>query len=217
VRIFTPQRELPFAGHPTLGSCHAWLGAGGAPRRADEVVQECGVGLVRVRRDGARLAFAAPPLKRTGPLEPELLERIVRALALQPEEVIDHQWVDNGPGWCAIRLASAERALQLRPDYSQLRNLSLGVVAPHAAGASDAQFEVRALIGHGPGYEDPVTGSLNASLAQWLIGAGVAPARYVAAQGTAIRRDGRVHVQRLGEDTWIGGDVCAVVAGTVAL
>jgi len=217
VRIFTPQRELPFAGHPTLGSCHAWLGAGGVPRQANEVVQECGVGLVRVRRDGARLAFAAPPLKRTGPLEPELLERIVRALALLPEEVIDHQWVDNGPAWCAIRLASAERALQLRPDYSQLRNLSLGVVAPHAAGASDAQFEVRALIGHGSGYEDPVTGSLNASLAQWLIGAGIAPARYVAAQGTAIRRDGRVHVQRLGEDTWIGGDVCAVVAGTVAL
>jgi PhzF family phenazine biosynthesis protein len=217
VRIFTPERELPFAGHPTLGSCHAWLSTGGVPRHANAVVQECGVGLVRLRRDGARLAFAAPPLKRTGPLEPELLERIVRALALQPAEVIDHQWVDNGPGWCAIRLASAERALQLRPDYDQLRNLSLGVVAPHAPGASDAQFEVRALIGHGPGYEDPVTGSLNASLAQWLIGAGIAPARYVVAQGTAIRRDGRVHVQRLGDDTWIGGDVCAVVTGTVAL
>jgi PhzF family phenazine biosynthesis protein len=217
VRIFTPQRELPFAGHPTLGSCHAWLSAGGTPRQANEVMQECGVGLVRVRRDGARLAFAAPPLKRSGALEPELLARIVRGLALHPDEVIDHQWVDNGPGWCAIRLASAERVLQLRPDYSQLRDLSLGVVAPHAAGTSDAQFEVRALIGHGPGYEDPVTGSLNASVAQWLIGAGIAPARYVAAQGAAVRRDGRVHVQRLGEDTWIGGDVCEVVAGTVIL
>jgi PhzF family phenazine biosynthesis protein len=216
VRIFTPERELPFAGHPTLGSCHAWLAAGGQPRSANEVIQECGVGLVRVRREGARLAFAAPPLKRSGPLEPELLARIVNALSLQPSDVADHQWVDNGPGWCAVRLQSAARALELKPDYTQLRGISLGVVAPHPTGA-DAQFEVRALIGHGPGYEDPVTGSLNASLAQWLIGSGVAPAQYVAAQGAALRRAGRVHVQRIGADTWIGGDVCAVVAGTVVL
>jgi PhzF family phenazine biosynthesis protein len=216
VRIFTPERELPFAGHPTLGSCHAWLDGGGRPRNDREVIQECGVGLVRVRRDGARLAFAAPPLKRSGPLEPELVARIVKGLDLRSDEVLDHQWVDNGPGWCAVRLASAERALQLKPDYAQLRGLSLGVVAPHQAG-SEAQFQVRALIGHGPGYEDPVTGSLNASLAQWLIGSGVAPAQYVAAQGAAMRRAGRVHVQRIGTDTWIGGDVCAVVAGTVTL
>ena len=216
VRIFTPQRELPFAGHPTLGSCHAWLGAGGKPRGASEVIQECAVGLVRVRRDGARLAFAAPPLKRSGPLDADLLARIVRALGLQSDEVVDHQWVDNGPGWCAVRLPSAARALELAPDYAQLRGLSLGVVAPHPAGA-DVQFEVRALIGHGTGYEDPVTGSLNASLAQWLIGAGVAPPQYVAAQGAALKRAGRVHVQRVGADTWIGGDVCEVVAGTVAL
>jgi PhzF family phenazine biosynthesis protein len=216
VRIFTPERELPFAGHPTLGSCHAWLGSGGQPRSASEVIQECGVGLVRVRRDGARLAFAAPPLKRSGPLEPELLARIVNALGLQPGDVVDHQWVDNGPGWCAVRLRSASRALEVKPDYAQLRGMSLGVVAPHAAGG-DVQFEVRALIGHGPGYEDPVTGSLNASLAQWLIGSGVAPPQYVAAQGAALKRAGRVHVQRIGADTWIGGDVCAVVAGTVTL
>jgi PhzF family phenazine biosynthesis protein len=216
VRIFTPERELPFAGHPTLGSCHAWLGAGGQPRGASEVIQECGVGLVRVRRDGARLAFAAPPLKRSGPLEPELLARIVNGLGLQPGDVVDHQWVDNGPGWCAVRLRSASRALEVKPDYAQLRGMSLGVVAPHAAGG-DVQFEVRALIGHGPGYEDPVTGSLNASLAQWLIGSGVAPPQYVAAQGAALKRAGRVHVQRIGADTWIGGDVCAVVAGTVTL
>jgi len=216
VRIFTPERELPFAGHPTVGSCHAWLSAGGRPRNEGVVIQQCGVGLVRVRRDGARLAFAAPPLKRSGPLEPELLARIVAALGLQADEVVDHQWVDNGPGWCALRLNSAARALQLKPDYVQLRGLSLGVVAPHPPG-SDAQFEVRALIGHGPGYEDPVTGSLNASLAQWLIGAGVAPALYVAAQGAALKRAGRVHVQRVGADIWIGGDVCEVVAGTVIL
>ena len=216
VRIFTPERELPFAGHPTLGSCHAWLAAGGVPRRDGEVVQQCGVGLVRVRRDGARLAFAAPPLKRTGPLEPELLDRIVRGLALSRDEVVEHQWVDNGPGWCAVRLASAERALQIKPDYALLRGLSLGVVAAHASG-SDAQFEVRALIGHGHGYEDPVTGSLNASLAQWLIGTGIAPPQYVAAQGAALKRAGRVHVHRAGADIWIGGDVCTIVNGTVAL
>jgi PhzF family phenazine biosynthesis protein len=216
VRIFTPERELPFAGHPTLGSCHAWLSAGGQPRSPDEVIQECGVGLVRVRRDGARLAFAAPPLKRSGPLEPELLARIVKGLGLEPSEVAGHQWVDNGPGWCAVRLQDAGRALQIEPDYAQLRGLSLGVVAPHPAGA-DARFEVRALIGHGPGYEDPVTGSLNASLAQWLIDSGIAPPQYVAAQGAALQRAGRVHVQRIGADTWIGGDVCEVVAGTVVM
>ncbi|MFI4929458.1 MAG: PhzF family phenazine biosynthesis protein, partial [Burkholderiales bacterium] len=183
VRIFTPERELPFAGHPTLGSCHAWLTAGGVARRDDEVVQECAAGLVRIRRDGARLAFAAPPLRRSGPLEAELIERIQHGLGLTRGEILDHQWVDNGPGWCAVRLGSAERVLQLRADYGVLRGLSLGVVAPHAAGTSDAQFEVRALIGQGPGYEDPVTGSLNASLAQWLIGSGAAPPQYVAAQG----------------------------------
>ena len=217
VRIFTPERELPFAGHPTLGSCHAWLAAGGVARRDGEVVQECGAGLVRIRRDGARLAFAAPPLRRSGPLEPELIERIERGLALARSEIVDHQWVDNGPGWCAVRLASAERVLQLKADYSALRGLSLGVVAPHAAGTSDAQFEVRALIGQGPGYEDPVTGSLNASLAQWLIGSGVASAQYVAAQGAVLKRAGRVHVRKRDGDIWIGGDVCAVVAGTVVL
>jgi PhzF family phenazine biosynthesis protein len=217
VRIFTPERELPFAGHPTLGSCHAWLSAGGVARRDGEVVQQCGVGLVRVRRDGARLAFAAPPLRRSGPLEAELLDRIVSGLGLRRDEVVDHQWVDNGPGWCAVRLASAERVLAIKPDYAALRGLSLGVVGAHAAGSSDAQFEVRALIGHGSGYEDPVTGSLNASLAQWLIGSGIAPAQYVAAQGAALRRAGRVHVRRIDADIWIGGDVCGVVAGTVAL
>jgi PhzF family phenazine biosynthesis protein len=217
VRIFTPQRELPFAGHPTLGSCHAWLSGGGVARRHDEVVQQCGVGLVRIRRDGARLAFAAPPLLRSGPLDRELLACIERGLALKPGEVLDHQWVDNGPGWCAVRLASAERVLELKPDYAVLRGVKLGLVAPHAAGRSDAQFEVRALIGEASGYEDPVTGSLNASLAQWLIGSGVAPPHYVAAQGATLQRAGRVHVRQVGTDIWIGGDVCAVVEGTVAL
>ena len=217
VRIFTPHRELPFAGHPTLGSCHAWLEAGGTPRHGDTVVQQCAAGLIRVRRSGGRLAFAAPPRLRTGALEDETLAQIRNALGLQPNEILGHQWVDNGPGWCAVRLASADVVLGLAPDWLALRGLKLGVVGAHAVGASDAQFEVRALIGEGPGYEDPVTGSLNASLAQWLIGSDVAPDRYVAAQGAKLQRAGRVHVAREGDTIWIGGGSVSCVRGEVAL
>ena len=215
VRIFTPSGELPFAGHPTLGSCHAWLGAGGKPRKPGVVVQECGVGLVRVRCDGARLEFAAPPLRRTGLLEPEVLAKIATALAIAPSDAVHHQWVDNGPGWCAVMLRSARDVLALKPDWAALSPLKLGVVGPHKAG-HDAAFEVRAFIGTG-GYEDPVTGSLNASLAQWLIGAGIAKPSYVAAQGTALQRAGRVHLRRDGSDIWVGGDVVTVVDGKVSL
>jgi PhzF family phenazine biosynthesis protein len=215
VRIFTPGGELPFAGHPTLGSCHAWLAAGGRPRRDGVVVQQCGVGLVKVRRDGARLAFAAPPLRRSGPLEAALLQQIRDALGLHENEVRAHQWVDNGPGWCAVLLDSAERVLALRPDWARLGTLKLGVVGPHPAGA-EAQFELRAFIGDG-GYEDPVTGSLNASVAQWLIGANLAPPRYVAAQGAALQRAGRVHISREGDTVWVGGDVSACIHGEVDL
>ena len=215
VRIFTPERELPFAGHPTLGSCHAWLAAGGQPRGA-EVVQECGAGLVRLRRDGARLAFAAPPRRRSGAVEPVVLAQIARALGVAPGAIRASQWVDNGPGWVAVMLGSRDELLALRPDYVALRGLELGVVAPWVGG--DAQFEVRAFITAGDsGYEDPVTGSLNASLAQWLIGAGMAPARYVASQGTALGRAGRVHVDQVGADLWIGGHSVACIAGMLAL
>ena len=216
VRFFTPGGELPFAGHPTLGSCHAWLAAGGQPRQADVVVQQCGIGLVRVRREGDRLAFAAPPLKRTGPLEPDILERVCQALAIPLQAIVRHQWVDNGPGWCAIMLGSAEEVLALKPDMARLGALKLGVCAPQVQG-SDTDFEVRAFV---PGIgvqEDPVTGSLNAGLALWLIGEGVAPARYVAAQGRAIGRDGRIHVQQQGQEVWIGGQVVSCVEGTVIL
>jgi PhzF family phenazine biosynthesis protein len=216
VRIFTPGGELPFAGHPTLGSCRAWLEAGGRSKTDAEVVQECGVGLVRIRRDGRRLAFAAPPLRRTGPLDGERLARIAAGLRIAGDEILHHQWVDNGPGWCAVMLPSAERVLSLRPDFSVLRDVKLGVVGPQPAG-HDATFEVRAFVPSLGVPEDPVTGSLNAGLAQWLIGAGLAPERYVAAQGTALRRAGRVYVERLGDDTWIGGDVAVVIAGTVNL
>ncbi|NLD69192.1 MAG: PhzF family phenazine biosynthesis protein [Limnobacter sp.] len=216
VRIFTPGGELPFAGHPTLGACHAWLAAGGTPRRPDVVVQQCGVGLVRVRRDGPRLEFAAPPLRRSGALEPDVLAKIARALALQPSDIVQHQWVDNGPGWCAVMLGSARQVLSLKPDWTALDPLKLGVVGPHEAG-HDAAFEVRAFIGDG-GYEDPVTGSLNASLAQWLFAAGlVTGAAYVAAQGTALQRAGRVHLRKDGGEVWVGGNVVNVIQGEVEL
>jgi PhzF family phenazine biosynthesis protein len=215
VRIFTPGGELPFAGHPTLGTCHAWLAAGGTPRDADMVIQECGVGLVRVRRDGPRLAFAAPPLRRTGPLEDGLLAQIAAGLGIRTTDVVHHQWVDNGPGWCAVMLRSAREVLALTPDWTALAPLKLGVLGPHDAG-HDAAFEVRAFIADG-GYEDPVTGSLNASLAQWLIGAGLAPSAYVAAQGTALQRSGRVHLRREGGRVWVGGDVVDVITGEIAL
>jgi PhzF family phenazine biosynthesis protein len=217
VRIFTPGGELPFAGHPTLGSCWAWLAAGGVPKVAGTVVQECGVGLVRVRQQDARLAFAAPPLRRTGPLEPELLERITRALGLAAGDVLHHQWVDNGPGWCAVMLRSADAVLAARVDGGLLGDVQLGLVGAHPAG-SECAFELRALYPEPRGLmEDPVTGSLNASVAQWLIGAGLAPPRYVAAQGTLLQRAGRVHIDQAGDTVWVGGEVTPVIAGEVDL
>jgi PhzF family phenazine biosynthesis protein len=215
VRIFTPARELPFAGHPTLGSCHAWLSAGGKPRAAETVVQQCGAGLVRIRRGSTRLEFAAPPLIRTGPLEAEVLAKIAKALALAPSDIVQHQWVDNGPGWCAVMLRSAGQVLSLKPDWASLDPLKLGVVGPHDPG-HDAAFEVRAFVGGG-GYEDPVTGSLNASLAQWLMGAGLAKSSYVAAQGTALKRAGRVHLRKDGDAIWVGGEVVDVVRGEIRI
>jgi PhzF family phenazine biosynthesis protein len=219
VRIFTPQRELPFAGHPTLGSCHVWLALGGAPRGSD-IVQECGVGLVRIRRDGAQLAFAAPPLRRSGAVEPELLAQSARGLRLAPTALRASQWIDNGPGWMAVMLATRAEVLALEPDFAALGDLKLGVIAPWDAqrDGTDAHFEVRALIAHGGvGYEDPVTGSLNAGLAQWLIGAGLAPASYVASQGTVLGRAGRVQVRERGADIWIGGQSVTVINGTLSV
>jgi PhzF family phenazine biosynthesis protein len=215
VRIFTPGGELPFAGHPTLGSCHAWLRAGGKPRNAEFIVQQCGIGLVRVRLGGARLEFAAPPMRRTGALESEVQAKIIRALGIAPSDIVHHQWVDNGPGWCAVMLPSASHVLALAPDWSALDPLKLGVVGRHDA-SHDAAFEVRAFIGGG-GYEDPVTGSLNASLGQWLIGAGLASSSYVAAQGTALQRAGRVHLRAQAGEVWVGGEVVDVIQGEISV
>ena len=216
VRIFTPGGELPFAGHPTLGSCHAWLAAGGEPRAAGVVVQECGVGLVRIRRGGGRLAFAAPPLRRSGPLDEALVQRITAALGVMRHDVLHHQWVDNGPGWCAVMLRSAAQVLACRPDAALLDELRLGVVGPHEAG-SEALFEVRAFVPSLGVGEDPVTGSLNAGLGQWLIGAGLAPPAYLAAQGTVLGRAGKVFIEQAGDTVWVGGEVAGCVEGTVTL
>lgn len=216
VRIFTPQRELPFAGYPTLGSCHVWLASGAIPK-GDEVTQECEIGLVRVRRDRDLLSFAAPEMRRTGALEPDLLARVVQGLHLVPNAVIAANWVDNGPGWLAVLVRSRDEVLAIRPDYTVLTGLRVGVVGAWDAikDGSEAQFEVRAFTAGG--YEDPVTGSLNAGLAQWLIGAGIAPPSYVASQGTVLGRLGRVHVERNGSETWVGGAVTTCIAGTLTL
>jgi PhzF family phenazine biosynthesis protein len=209
LRIFTPSRELPFAGHPTLGSAHAWLEAGGVPQ-GDDVVQECAAGLVTIRR-GEQLGFAAPPVTRSGPVSGEELDHVTRALRIGREEVVDAQWCDNGPGWVGVLLKDARAVLDLRPDQAQLDGWDIGVVGPWTDGGSDADVEVRAFDST---TEDPVTGSLNASLGQWLAGT-VLPERYVAAQGTAIGRAGRVHVRREGETVWVGGDTRTTVRGEV--
>lgn len=217
VRIFTPGGELPFAGHPTLGSAHAWLASGGDPKKPGEVVQECGIGLVRVRRDGSRLAFAAPPLRRSGPVEEAALRaQVLASLRMGAQDLLDLVWVDNGPGWMAARLASADAVLQLQPDFNVMRGLKLGVVGAYPPG-SPQEFEVRAFVPTLGVPEDPVTGSLNAGLALWLQGAGLAPERYVAAQGAALGRAGRIHVAREGAHCWIGGDVTPLVHGQVRL
>ena len=213
VRIFTPGGELPFAGHPTLGSAWAWLAAGGTPNEAGFIVQQCGIGLVRLRQAGGRLAFAAPPLLRSGPADAPTLAQAVRALGVAPEDVVGHQWVVNGPEWLAIRLRTRAQVLALKPDMAAMGGLKLGVVAVDDDGETAA--EVRAFV---PGIgvaEDPVTGSLNAGLALWLIGSGVLPGRYVAAQGTALGRAGRVHVESEGDTVWIGGEVTPCIEGRV--
>lgn len=214
VRIFTPGGELPFAGHPTLGSARAWLAAGGMPQRAGEVVQECGVGLVRVRVQNERLAFAAPPLRRSGLLDEQLVMTIAAGLHLSRKDIVMHQWVDNGPGWCAVMLKSAEQVLALKPDLVMLRDVKLGVIGPLPAG-SPALFEVRAFV---PGLgvnEDPVTGSLSAGLGSWLIRTGHAPPEFVVSQGTAVKRRGLVHIERAGDDIWVGGDTVIRIEGRV--
>jgi PhzF family phenazine biosynthesis protein len=215
VRIFTPNAELPFAGHPTLGTCHAWLQAGAKPRREDVILQECGAGLVAVRRTPDGLAFAAPPLLRAGPVEESLIGHVASVLRIERAEILDAAWADNGPGWVAVLLSDAEAVLALRPGFV---DLDVGAVGPYPEGSPEA-FEVRAFFPKdGSTVEDPVTGSLNASLAEWLLDSGRAQAPYVARQGTVLGRAGRVHVSR-DEDgrIWVGGGTVTCIAGEVVV
>jgi PhzF family phenazine biosynthesis protein len=215
LRIFTPASELPFAGHPTLGSAHAWLD-NGQPRRDGELVQECEAGLVKIRRAGTDLAFAAPPLVRSGPVEAAALEQAVASLGIGASEVLGSNWVDNGPGWIGIRLESAEQVLELQPDFALMGQLCVGVIGSYPAGGP-ADFEVRAFV---PGFsvpEDPVTGSLNAGLAQWLLSEGVVDGDYTVQQGTVLGRGGLVTINVEGEDIWVGGTSRTVVSGRVSL
>jgi len=242
VRIFTPGGELPFAGHPTLGSCHSWLQAGGQPISKDFVVQQCQVGLVKIRREGARLAFAAPPLKRSAP-SPVLLAQVAAALGLKPSQLLAAQLLDNGPLWLGLLLDSPETVLQLMPDHTALEKLQVkvGVAAIYTAqeapplivranreaqafaqARDDAQeapdLEVRAFAAAIGVKEDPVTGSLNASLAQWLQAEGHLPARYLASQGVCLGRAGQVHIARDGDgQVWVGGESVSCIDGQVTL
>jgi PhzF family phenazine biosynthesis protein len=215
VRIFTPTLELPFAGHPTLGTCHAWLTAGGAPRQADTIVQECAAGLIPPSNASGQLAFAAPPLRRSGPVDEALTGHLADVLGIDRADIVDAQWADNGPGWVAVLLDSAEAVLALRPAVV---DLDIGVVGPYPPGSPQA-IEVRAFTPKlASTDEDPVTGSLNASLAQWLLRTGRVTAPYVASQGTALGRQGRVHVSRDDDGTiWVGGGTITCVTGQVEL
>jgi PhzF family phenazine biosynthesis protein len=217
VRIFTTETELPFAGHPTLGTCHAWLEAGGEPKRAGTIIQECGVGLVTLRHTD-RLAFAAPPLIRSGPVDDADLTETCAVLDIDPSAVMAAAWADNGPGWIAVELADAEAVLALEPDMGARPDYKIGVVGAYPMG-NPAAIEVRALfkMGDGPGAEDPVTGSLNAALAQWLLGAGRLSSPYVASQGTVLGRAGKVYVEQADGEIWIGGDVVTCMVGEVDL
>lgn len=224
VRIFTPGGELPFAGHPTLGSCHAWLEAGGVPNSATEIVQECRIGLVRIRRDGPRLAFAAPAMRRSAP-DPAVLAQVTAALGLQSQQIAASQVLDNGPEWLSLLLHDRQSVLALKPDHGALKasGQKVGVAAVDpGAGAGAPSLEVRAFAAPIGIEEDPVTGSLNASLAQWLIAEGRMPSAYVAAQGTCMGRAGRVHLQQeegRGSDAqvWVGGESVTCITGTVSL
>ena len=219
VRIWTTGGELPFAGHPTIGSAHAWLEAGGVPR-GDVVVQECGAGLVDVRRSPG-LGFAAPALRRSGPVEADLRSRVLTALGVDEPAVRDMAWIDNGPGWIGVDLGSADAVVDVVPDVAAFTDLKVTVLGRWDAGrAADlgADVEVRAFYADGRDFgEDPVTGSANAGLAQWLIGTGALPPSYTSRQGSVIGREGRVRIVSEGDEVWVHGDAVTRIVGEVDL
>jgi PhzF family phenazine biosynthesis protein len=219
VRIWTTGGELPFAGHPTIGSAHAWLEAGGVPR-GDVIVQECGAGLVDVRRS-PRLGFAAPPLRRSGPVAADLRARVVRALGVSDASVEDMAWIDNGPGWVGVDLRTAQAVVDVVPDIAAFTDLKVTVLGrwdEASAAEHGADVEVRAFYADGRDFgEDPVTGSANAGLAQWLIGTGALPATYTSRQGSVIGREGRVRLEADGDRVWVSGDAVTRIVGEVDL
>ncbi|KAB1503838.1 PhzF family phenazine biosynthesis protein [Corynebacterium sp. 320] len=225
VRIFSLNKELPFAGHPTLGTARAWLEAGGAPRTPGTIIQQCEAGLIPITIDGDTLAFQAPERLRTGPVDADLVATLSQMLGIDRSCIVDAEWLDNGPGWVGLLLDSAETVLSLKPDASQHPGRwDIGVIGAHAVASEDSQepaWEVRAFFTEGtePLREDPVTGSLNAAAAQWLLSTGRATAPYVAAQGTAIGRAGRVHITADEDQSeiWVGGRATSVIQGTITL
>lgn len=215
LRMFRPGGELPFAGYPTLGACHSWLEAGGSPR-GDDIVQECAEGLVHVRRTPSGLAFQAPKLARSGPLDDAALSAMVAGLGLSRDAVVDHQWCDNGPDWRVLLLEDATAVLAIEPDHQALAEMFIGVVAPRAEGEAD--FEVRGFVPAPSGLvEDPVTGSLHAGIAQWLMSSGRAPDHYVASQGSRVGHQGRVTIARHSDGVWVAGACTTVVSGSIRL
>ena len=216
VRIFTQVGELDFAGHPTLGTCHAWLQAGGQPHDPERIVQECPAGLIPIRHIDNMLAFRAPPVTRSGPVTAEDLLRIAGVLGVEVEDIVDSQWVDNGPGWVAVVLGSVEAVLALQPS-GMGEHIDIGVVGMYPDGAAYA-YEVRAIFNNDRGdiIEDPVTGSLNASLAQWLVGSGRVTPPYTVSQGTVMGRAGRPRINQDADGAiWVGGATRTIVKGSV--
>ncbi|MFL6125001.1 PhzF family phenazine biosynthesis protein [Actinophytocola sp.] len=217
LRIFNPGGELPFAGHPTLGSARAWLDDGGEPRHADRVVQECGAGLVTVRRSGEILSFAAPPVIRDGALDDEHVDQIVTAFGIEHDQVIAHQWVDNGPGWSVVQLATAEEVLAIEPDLARIPTAMVGAIGAYPEG-SEYAFEMRTFAPGAGVPEDPVCGSMHASVAQWLTTTGAVPTTYRVSQGTRVGRAGTVEITTDPDGTiWVGGATVGYIRGTITL
>lgn len=219
LRIFTPGGELPFAGHPTLGSAHAWLENGGKSKTRGAVVQECEAGLVTLLQDdeSGALSFQAPPTLRSGDLEHDLLEEICKALSIDETEIVAHQWVDNGPGWACIQLGSAQKVLDLKPKFESGSKLMLGVIGAFPEG-HDFAFELRAFAPSVGVFEDPVTGSLNASVAQWLYRSGKQKNDYKVSQGTKLGRSGIVEIKfDASGNTWVGGATTTLIRGQISL
>jgi PhzF family phenazine biosynthesis protein len=215
VRIFAQNTELPFAGHPTLGTARAWLDAGGTPSQPNLIIQECTAGLVPIRIEGDLLAFNAPPRIRSGPVAEDLLNSLIEILGVTRDQVVDSEWLDNGPGWVGILLDSAESVLKIRPNASSHPGRwDIGIIGPYAAG-SEFAFEVRAFFTEGsePLREDPITGSLNASAAEWLLSKNRVAAPYVASQGSAIGRNGRVYISEEDGKIWVGGNTKVTLSG----